>query len=354
MEIYRVYFQINEEATVWDTTEYDSFWAAESKMRNMIAEQGQKMNIASYIYAIRKGKNRSYRKIIADALTNIFLEAEPLSVEKIKQMKDAIEDLTFDCAFGEKEPTAEFEAYTEGGRIVIVEFNFDQKLHVEFDINTDFEYNNDGIIGSYFFIQDRNGKFKVNVDFDVKIDLPKKKSNSSSIIFVYNGLVNDAYSVKKAIEEEHIAPNDVLRGITPQKIKGINPNISVETINNHINTLKKLGIPIKRYKVSKEEKEFWKARNIRCNEGYEIDIDFLDKVPEPVDASELGVHANPLLILFVIKTANRPMRQADIIEALREKYNVEIGRAAVGRHIELLISFGYDIEKSKDGYILKK
>jgi len=125
----------------------------------------------------------------------------------------------------------------------------------------------------------------------------------------------------------------------------------LETIVKHIHTLKQLGIPIKQYKVSKEEKEFWKARNIRCNEGYEIDIDFLDKVPAPVDASELGVSIKPLLILFVLKTAKKPMRQADIIKEIREKYNVEIGRGAVGRHINFLINVAYPIKKSKDGYV---
>ena len=354
MEIYRLYSQNNDEDAVCDPKEYATFWDAEIVLRKMIAEQGKKKNVAAYISAIRKGKNRAYRKIIADALKNIFLEAEPLSVEKIKQMKASIEDFTFDCCLGDKEPMDDFEAYTEGGRIVIIEFNFDQKLHVEFDINTDFDYNNDGIIGNYFFIQDRNGKFKVNIDLEIKNDLPKKKSNSSAIVFVYKKLIDDAYDVMKAINEDHISPNKVLRGITSKKIKGTNTNISVETIDNHINTLKKLGIPIKQYKVSKEEREFWEARHIRCNEGYEIDIDFLDKVPESVDASNLGISVNPLLVLFVLKSSDKPMRQADIIIAIKEKYNVSIARAAVGRHIDLLKKFGYSIERSKDGYILEK
>lgn len=358
MEIYRLYSQNNDEDAVCDLKEYATFWDAEIVLRKMIAEQGKKMNVAAYISAIRKGKNRNYRKIIADALKNIFLESEPLSVEKIKQMKASIEDFTFDCCLGDKEPMDDFDAYTEGGRIVIIEFHFDQKLHVEFDINTDFDYNNDGIIGEYFFIQDRNGKFKVNIEEDVKPVTLEKEYNSANIIYVYKSLCNDALEVKKAIDEDHINPHNVLRGITPKQIQkgsqhfyGKQSTLSTETIVKHIHALKQLGIPIKQYKVSKEEKEFWKTRNIRCNEGYEIDIDFLDKVPAPVDASELGVSIKPLLILFVLKTAKKPMRQADIIKESREKYNVKIGRGAVGRHINFLINVAYPIKKSKDGYV---
>ena len=361
MEFYRVYSQINEEAMAWDAIVYDNFAAAQSAMRNMMAATGQRMNIAAYISAILKGKNSGYRKIIADALTNIFLETEPLSAEKIIQMKDTIEDFDLDCCFGDKEPTADFKAYVESGKIIIIKFNFDQKLHVEFDINTDFGNNNDGIIGSYFFIKDRNGKFKANVEEEIKRVTLDKESNSANIICVYKSLYDNAREVKREIEEYHIDPNYIARGMTTKEIQKSSQNfyakqsvLSAETIVKHIHTLIQLGIPIKQYKVSKEEKEFWEARNIRCNEGYEVDIDFLDKVPEPTDASKLGVGVKPLLILFVLKDAEKPMRQADIIEALRQKYTVDIGRVAVGRHIELLNRFGYPIEKCKDGYIFKE
>lgn len=358
MEIYRLYSQNNDEDAVCDPKEYATFWDTEIVLRKMIAEQGKKMNIAAYISAIRKGKNRNYRKIIADALKNIFSETESLSVDKIKQMKESIEDFAFDCCLGDKEPMDDFEAYIEGGRIVIIEFHFDQKLHVEFDINTDFDYNNDGIIGNYFFIQDRNGKFKVNIEEDLKcVDL-EKEYNSANLIYVYKCLCNNALMVKKAIDVYHINPNDVLRGITPKQIQKGSQNfygkksvLTTETIVKHIRSLIQLGIPIKQYKVSKSEKEFWEARNIKCNEGYEIDIDFLDKVPEPVDASKLGVGIKPLLILFVLKTAEKPMRQTDIIEAIYKNYNVKIGRRAVGSHIDFLINVAYPIKKSQNGYI---
>ena len=137
-------------------------------------------------------------------------------------------------------------------------------------------------------------------------------------------------------------------------MKKINSHISTETIVKHIKILKKLGIPIKQYKISKAEKEFWEARHKCYNEGYEIDPDFREKVPEPIDASGLGIQVNPLLVLFVLKSSDKPLRQADMIEVIKEKYNVNIARAAVGRHIDLLKGFGYPIEKTKNGYIFRK
>ena len=361
MDFYRIYSQSNNENKVYDPKEYATFSDAELVLRQMIAEQGKKMNVAAYISAIRKGKNGDYRRIIADALNNIFSESEPLSVEKIKQMKESIEDFTFDCCMGDKEPTDDFEAYTEGGRIVIIEFNFGQKLHVEFDINTDFDYNNDGIIGEYFFIQDRNGKFKVNIEENILVfDIPAS-SKSANIMLVYYCLLSNAYWVKDKLKRFPEHSDKIPRGIM---LKDIQREISfltadrillsTESIVKHIKALKALGFPITYYKASKEEKEFWEARNKHCNEGYELDPDFPGKIPEPVDASSLGDNINPLLVRFVLQSAKKPMRQNDIIEAILKKYNVSIKRAAVGRHIDLLKKFGYSIERSKDGYILEK
>lgn len=361
MEIYRLYSQDNDENAVYDPKEYETFSEAEVILRKMIADQGKRMNIASYISAIRKGKNRNYRKIIADALKNIFLETEPLSVEKVKQMKTSIEDFTFDCCLGDKESMDDFEAYTEGGRIVIIEFHFDQKLHVEFDINTDFDYNNDGIIGNYFFMQDRNGKFKVNIEEEILVfDIPAS-SKSANILLVYYCLLHNAYKVKDMLTMFPEFSDRIPRGIMPDAIqRGISALtadrilLSTESIVKHIKTLKALGFPITHYKVSKEEKEFWKARNKHCNEGYELAPDFLGKLPEPIDASSLGDNINPLLVRFVLQTAKKPMRQNDIIEAILEKYNVSIKRAAIGRNIDLLRRFGYSIKRSNDGYVLEK
>ena len=93
MEFYRLYSQTNDENAVYDPDEYKTFSDAEIVLRKMIAEQGEKMNVAAYISAIRKGKNRTYRKIIADSLKNIFSKTEPLSVEKTKYTHAVVEKI---------------------------------------------------------------------------------------------------------------------------------------------------------------------------------------------------------------------------------------------------------------------
>ncbi|MBQ8393499.1 MAG: hypothetical protein IJX51_06985 [Clostridia bacterium] len=352
MEIYRIHYQINEEAKVSNPTEFDSFLTAESIMRNMIAKQGRQMNVASYISAIRKGNNPEYRSLIADVLENLFSESEPMSPERIKQMKETIEDFNLDCRWGDREPVDNFRAKIDG-RAVIFDFLFDQHLHFEFDVKSDAT---DGtVIYSYLFIKDRKCKLLVSVDIDIKEDnMPQNRSNSASILLVYRTLINDALEVKEAIEKHHMIPGNVLRGITPKKISEACEGLSVETVVKHIKTLKMLGIPIKLYKASKYDKEIAKQLLIRCDEGYEIDIDFFDKVPKPIDASAFGIHVNPILVLFVLKTSNKPMRQDDIIKRIKEEYKVSIARAAVGRHINMLKIIGHSIKKSKDGYILEK
>lgn len=351
MIIYRLYSQVNDEQPVCDPTEYATFSEAEDALKKMIAVQGKKMNVASYISAIRKGKNGDYRKVVADALENIFSENEPFSFEKIERMLEAVEDFNTDCCLGEASPINDFRAVDEGG-ILVLDFGFDQRLHLEFDVYSDAP--NGALLNSYFFLKDRNVKYKVNVEDDIL----EKVSNSANILYVYHRLLADAREVKRMIDEDHISPNRVLRGVTPEDMQknacffaGKQNHLSVETIVKHIHTLQQLGIPIKRYKISPAEKEFWEARHMPYNEGYEIDPDFGDRVPVPVDAGGWGAHVFPLLVLFIMKSAGRPMRQADIIEAMKKKYNVKIDRKTVARHMELLMAADTPIEKTKDGYV---
>ena len=335
MSNYCIYTQINDEREKRDSMVYNTFSEAESALFGMIAKHGGKMNASAYICAIRNGKYKSYRKSVADALDGIFSDSLSLSVERIKRMADAIEDFKDDCLDGKKVYPDDFFADCDE-RTVIIDFLFDRELHLEFDIESD---QPDGtVLYSYFYMQDRSCSFKARIEEIVLSTAKGKTSNSANILYVYKRLLRDAKEAKDAMKT--ISVEQVRRGITVKRIKD-DPYgtgaLSEETIVKYIKTLNKLGIPIKHYKVSREEKEFWEARHICCNEGYEIDIDFLDKVPDPVDASGLGDKVSPLLVLFVMKTAEKPMRQADIIKALREKYNVEIGRVAVGRHINFLI-----------------
>jgi hypothetical protein len=56
---------------------------------------------------------------------------------------------------------------------------------------------------------------------------------------------------------------------------------------------------------------------------------------------------NPLLVLFVLMAADKPLRQGDIIREMGASYKVSIARAAVSRHLGLL-----PVVKTGHGYIL--
>jgi hypothetical protein len=60
-----------------------------------------------------------------------------------------------------------------------------------------------------------------------------------------------------------------------------------------------------------------------------------------------------VLILRVLD--GTPRTQTAIIRAVQDRYGVKIDRKAVGRHLELLKSLGFDLlQKRKDGNCLNK
>lgn len=67
---------------------------------------------------------------------------------------------------------------------------------------------------------------------------------------------------------------------------------------------------------------------------------------------EWGTAANPVMILRVLQNKSEPMLQTDIIEEIEWKYGPKIERKAVGRNIEMLNALGYNISKSRKGYLL--
>ena len=160
MEFYRIESQTNQEPIAKHPEVYESFSDAQAALKQMMAEQGKKMNVAQYIAAIRKGKYPDYRAEVADVLHSIFSEKKPFGFETINQLKETLEDFQYACQEGEKEPTEDFNAWLEGS-ILIFEFAFDQNLHLEFCISDETDV---WFFYDYFFMQDKNGSFKVNIE----------------------------------------------------------------------------------------------------------------------------------------------------------------------------------------------
>lgn len=73
----------------------------------------------------------------------------------------------------------------------------------------------------------------------------------------------------------------------------------------------------------------------------------------PKSGIQFSPSAYPLLILRVLD--GTPRTQTAIIRAVQDRYGVKIDRKAVGRHLELLKSLGFDLlQKGKDGNCLNK
>lgn len=73
----------------------------------------------------------------------------------------------------------------------------------------------------------------------------------------------------------------------------------------------------------------------------------------PKSGIQFSPSAYPLLILRVLD--GTPRTQTAIIQAVQDRYGVKIDRKAVGRHLELLKSLGFDLlQKGKDGNCLNK
>lgn len=111
-----------------------------------------------------------------------------------------------------------------------------------------------------------------------------------------------------------------------------NTGIDRKAIGRHLQLLQDLGFPVQ-----------------HSQEGY-----YREGEPRNPRA---GIHfrpsAYPLLILKVLDGTSKT--QTAIIRAVQERYGAKIDRKAVGRHLELLKSVGFDLlQKGKDGYCLNK
>ena len=322
MDFYRIESQTNQKTVVKHPEVYESFSDAQAALKQMMAEQGKKMNISRYITAIRKGKHRDYRREIANILKSIFSEKEPFCIKTIKQLSNTLEDFQYACREGEKEPTDNFDAWQESGSTLLFDFYFDQQLHLEFYISDETD---DWFFYDYFFMKDKNGSFKANIEKAEPPAPPKeKKPNSKNLVAVYEYLRNTDTSHRP------------YREVTDTELQK-QTEMSKETVRAHMDRLIALGLPITK----------------SAHQKYYIDLSRINDIPNKVDASALGDGVNPLLILFVLKAASGPMRQKAVIDEVYAKYNRSIKRAAVGRNIDLLKNV-YPIEKTANGYVWKQ
>ena len=110
-----------------------------------------------------------------------------------------------------------------------------------------------------------------------------------------------------------------------------NTVIDRKAIGRHLQLLQDLGFPVQ-----------------HRPEGY-----YRDGEPcAPKASIQYRPSAYPLLILQVLH--GTPKTKTEIMQAVQEQYGAKIDRKAVGRHLELLDAFEYNIQKGDDGYYIGK
>lgn len=78
-----------------------------------------------------------------------------------------------------------------------------------------------------------------------------------------------------------------------------------------------------------------------------------DMILDLTSETDWGTNANPIMILRVLQNSKEPMLQQDIIRKIEDAYGVTLERKAIGRNIDMLIALGYNIQKSRAGYLLQ-
>ena len=69
---------------------------------------------------------------------------------------------------------------------------------------------------------------------------------------------------------------------------------------------------------------------------------------------KFGKSAYPIMVLDVLENADKPLLQREIIEEIKNTYHgTTIDRKAIGNIINELRKLGYNIEHTREGYIIQ-
>lgn len=301
--------------------------------KKWILDQTKDMNIMSYLSAIRTGKyhkgytSTEYRKMVSDYFIEFFSCEKAVQPTCSRDYEWGPEDYD-DCNGTHvcRDNFSDFEAGVEAGSTVL-ECNFGNHLNFDSTFMTS-PYAEDG---SYCLIKNDNGGFKFDIVTDyTPLHFEDDSSHSLNIFAVYRILswANEPYT------QEDI--QSMFRKLTDGRM-------SERTIGKHIGTLKALGFPITY--VYKDE--IWNEES-----GYCLDKCSLNDIPD-VDASTLGASAYVMLVLMTLDRSEKEMSTQEIMDYIKEHFNVNISKTAVLRHLKKLIAIR-EIETAANGRYYRK
>lgn len=328
---YRVDGNLNDELI--SEGRYADDQQAMDSAKKWILEQTKDMDIMSYLSAIRTGKyhkgytSTEYRKMVADYFIEFFSCEKAVQPTYSRDFEWGPEDYDYyNGTHAARDNFSDFEAGVDVG-CTVLKCNFGNHLNFDSTFMTS-PYADDG---SYCLIKDDNGGFK----FDIKTEWTplfySDGSNKSLNIFAVYFILRNA---NEPFTQEVIqsAFDDYTDGYMSEK-----------TIGKHIDTLKALGFPI----TYVHKDEIWNEKSGYCLEGCS-----LKDIPD-VDASILGASAYIMLVLMTLDRSEKEMSTQEIMDYIKEHFNVNISKTAVLRHLKKLISIR-EIEITANGGYYRK
>ena len=345
---YTVEVTVDNQVTQKNT--YKNVEEAMNAAKKSALDYANTLRVHDYISRIREGINKGYRALVADYWAEFFssptfnmmtrvapFEEDPEDYEeKIEEEETDWDDEDYEYEEPPKDSLDDF--YCGNQEFDMTEFYFDRRFHME----------TNWLRASYhassperFFDNFEREAFEYDSQlvFDmstidqrivVTVSRAQKTTHSENIVLVYRSLTDSPQS------------REVIRNYIWEDYEAI---LSLKTIGSHLDTLRKLGVPVAYKGINKY--------TLGQDNGYYLDKGITTDV-HPEEVASLGTSINCLLVLFALQQAATPMRQADIIRWIAENYGVQIGRVAVSRQIDSLRDMRYYIEQTKDGYVFKK
>ena len=184
------------------------------------------------------------------------------------------------------------------------------------------------LIVSHVYYGDDGYPFMIDFAYENPAEIKSDRVNSIRIqIDEHINYGTSAYPlmVCSVLREEPQTQDQIVKSIR----KRFTTAIDRKAVGRHLRLLGDLGFPVQ-----------------KCAEGYCCG----GENREPKIDIKYTPSAYPLLILQVL--GDTPKTKTAIIQAVQEQYGAKIDRKAVGRHLELLNAFKYNIQKNNDGYYI--
>ncbi len=343
---YTVEVTVDDQVTQKNT--YKNVEEAMNAAKKSALDYANTLRVHDYISRIREGINKGYRALVADYWAEFFssptfnvmtsgapFEEDPEDYEeKIEEVESDWDDEDYEYEEPPKDPLDDF--YCGNQEFDITEFYFGCYLHMETNwlrecyhaSSTERVFDNFEMEAFEYDSQLVFDMSTIDQRIVVTVSRAQKTTHSENIVLVYRTLTDSPQS------------REVIRNYIWENYEAV---LSLKTIGSHLNTLRKLGVPV----AHRGKNKYTSDRK----HGYYLDNEMHCDVSRE-EVATLGTSVNCLLVLLALKDLSGPVRQADIIRWIEEHYGVKIGRAAVSRQIATLNDMNCHISQTKDGYVM--